>query len=35
VHLLDFVKMGVQLLAGHTGADVGKLSDELLESVEL
>ena len=35
VHLLDFVKVGVQLLAGHTGADVGKLSDELLESVEL
>ena len=29
VHLLDLVKMGVR----HAGADVGKLSDELLESV--
>ena len=33
VHLLDLVKMGVQLLARHAGAAVGKLSDELLESV--
>ena len=32
-HLLDLVKMGVQLLARHAGAAVGKLSDELLESV--
>ena len=33
VHLLDLVKMGVQLLARHAGAAVGKLSDALLESV--
>lgn len=33
VHLLDLVKMGVHLLARHAGADVGKLSDELLESI--
>ena len=33
VHLLDLVKMGVHLLARHAGAAVGKLSDELLESV--
>ena len=33
VHLLDLVKMGVHLLARHAGAGVGKLSNELLESV--